>query len=155
MNNFNKFNNSPRINKDIQDIYKYGHEDGISIIQIEQNKFIASIDSPSGTPYDNIKLQFSIELDDYPMKPPIIRAMNKIYHPNIISTENLPEVERPFGAICMNILKNDWSPINKLRLVLLAIKELLANPNPEDPMEPEIAELYVNNRIQYDINAKL
>ena len=55
----------------------------------------------------------------------------------------------------MNILKNDWSPVNKLRLVLLAIKELLANPNPEDPMEPEIAELYVNNRVQYDINAKL
>ncbi len=56
--------------------------------------------------------------------------------------------------ILMNILKNDWSHVNKLRLVLLAIKELLANPNPGDPMEPEIAELYVNNRVNYDINAK-
>ena len=151
----NKFTNSPRINKDIQDINKYGHENGISIIQIEENKFIASIEGPTDSPYTNKLLNFSIKLDDYPMKPPIITAINKIYHPNIISTENLPEVERPFGAICMNILKNDWSPVNKLRLVLLAIKELLANPNPEDPMEPEIAELYVNNRVQYNINAKL
>lgn len=151
----NNFTNSQRINKDIQDINKYGHENGISIIQIEQNKFIASIEGPCGSPYTNKLLKFSIKLDNYPMKPPIIRTINKIYHPNIISTENLPEVERPFGAICMNILKNDWSPVNKLRLVLLAIKELLANPNPEDPMEPEIAELYVNNRVQYDINAKL
>ena len=149
------FTNTPRVNKDIQDIDKYGHENGISIIQVKQNKFIGSIDGPSDSPYANRKLQFSIDLIDYPMMPPIIRAINKIYHPNIISTENLPEVERPFGAICMNILKNDWSPVNKLRLVLLAIKELLANPNPEDPMEPEIAELYVNNRVQYDINAKL
>jgi ubiquitin-protein ligase len=150
----NNFTNSPRVNKDIQDINSYGHENGITIIQIEQNKFIASIEGPCGSPYTNRKFNFSIKLDDYPMKPPIIRAINKIYHPNIISSENLPEVERPFGAICMNILKNDWSPVNKLRLVLLAIKELLANPNPEDPMEPEIAELYVNNRVQYDINAK-
>jgi ubiquitin-conjugating enzyme E2 D/E len=150
----NNFTNNPRVNKDIQDIDKYGPENGISIIQLKQNKFIASIDGPDGTPYSNRKFKFSIELIDYPMKPPIIRAMNIIYHPNIISTEDFPEVERPFGAICMNILKNDWSPVNKLRLVLLAIKELLANPNPEDPMEPEIAELYVNNRLQYDINAK-
>jgi ubiquitin-protein ligase len=151
----NNFTNNPRVNKDIQDIDKYGPENGISIIQLKQNKFIASIDGPDGTPYSNRKFKFSIELIDYPMKPPIIRAMNIIYHPNIISTEDFPEVERPFGAICMNILKNDWSPVNKLRLVLLAIKELLANPNPEDPMEPEIAELYVNNREQYNINAKL
>ena len=150
----NKFNNSPRLNKDIQDIDSYGHENGISIIQLKYNKLIASIDGPDETPYANRKFKFSIELDEYPMKPPIIRAMNIIYHPNIISTEDFPEVERPFGAICMNILKNDWSPVNKLRLVLLAIKELLANPNPEDPMEPEIAELYVNNRVQYDINAR-
>lgn len=150
----NNFTNSQRINKDIQDINTYGHENGITIIQIEQNKFIASIDGPSDSPYNNRKLHFSIVLNDYPMKPPIIRAMKKVYHPNIISTENLPEVERPFGAICMNILKNDWSPVHRLRLVLLAIKELLANPNPEDPMEAEIAELYVNNREQYNINAK-
>jgi len=150
----NKFNNSPRLNKDIQDIDSYGHENGISIIQLKYNKLIATIDGPYETPYANRQFKFSIELDEYPMKPPIIRAMNIIYHPNIISTEDFPEVERPFGAICMNILKNDWSPVNKLRLVLLAIKELLANPNPEDPMEPEIAELYVNNRVQYDINAK-
>ena len=151
----NKFNNSPRLNKDIQDIDKYGYENVISIIQVKYNKLISSINGPCDSPYANRKLEFSIELDDYPMKPPIIKAINKIYHPNIISSEDLPEVERPFGAICMNILKNDWSPVNKLRLVLLAIKELLANPNPEDPMEPEIAELYVNNRVQYDINAKL
>ena len=88
------------------------------------------------------------------MTPPIIKAIDRIYHPNIISTEDLPEVERSFGTICINILKNDWSPINRLRLVFLAIQELLANPNPEDPLELEIAELYINNREEFNINAK-
>lgn len=150
----NKFNNTPRINKDILDINTYGHENGISIIQIEQNKLIALVEGPSGTPYENKKCHFSIELNDYPMSPPIIKAINKIYHPNIISTEDLPEVDRSFGTICINILKNDWSPVNRLRLVLLAIKELLENPNPNDPLELEIAELYINNIEQFNINAK-
>jgi ubiquitin-protein ligase len=149
-----KFTNCPRVTKDIQDINKYGIDNGISIIQLEYNNFIASIEGPKDTPYENRILKFSIKLIDYPMKPPIVRALDKIYHPNIISTENLPEVERPFGAVCINILKNDWSPINRLRLVLLAIKELLENPNPEDPIESEIAELYVNNRDQFNINAR-
>jgi ubiquitin-protein ligase len=150
----NKFNNSPRLNKDILDINTYGHENGISIIQLDYNKLVARVDGPGGTPYENKKFNFSIELHDYPMTPPIIKAIDRIYHPNIISTEDLPEVERAFGTICINILKNDWSPVNRLRLVLLAIQELLANPNPEDPLELEIAELFVNNREEFNINAR-
>ena len=150
----NKFNNSPRLNKDILDINTYGHENGISIIQLDYNKLIALIDGPVGTPYENKKFHFSVELHDYPMIPPIIKAIDRIYHPNIISTENLPEVERSFGTICINILKNDWSPVNRLRLVFLTIQELLANPNPKDPLEVEIAELYINNREEFNINAR-
>ena len=42
----------------------------------------------------------------------------------------------------------------RLRLqVLLSICSLLTDPNPDDPLVPEIAKLYKENRAQYIKNA--
>ena len=76
--------------------------------------------------------EFKLELflpDDYPMCPPRIRFLTRIYHPNI---------DR-LGRICLDVLKNNWSPALQIRTILLSIQALLGAPNPEDPLNEVVA----------------
>ncbi|MCG8711206.1 hypothetical protein JHU04_004607, partial [Brenneria sp. 4F2] len=45
--------------------------------------------------------QFELQFNDnYPMEPPRVLCLNKIFHPNI-------DLD---GRICLNVLRQDWSP---------------------------------------------
>ena len=68
--------------------------------------------------------------EDYPMTPPKLRFLTKIYHPN---------VDR-IGRICLDVLKDKWSPALQIRTVLLSIQCLMSAPNPDDPLNNEAAE---------------
>lgn len=63
------------------------------------------------------------------MTPPRIRFLTRIYHPNI---------DR-LGRICLDVLKNNWSPALQIRTILLSIQALLGAPNPEDPLNEAVA----------------
>ena len=81
---------------------------------------------------------------DYPFKPPIITFKTRIYHPNINAA----------GGICLDILKQQWSPALTISKVLLSILSLLTDANPNDPLSPEIANLYKSDRQAYDAKAR-
>ena len=105
----------------------------------------ATIMGPSDSPYQGGIFSLDIRFPtDYPFKPPKCIFTTKIYHPNINSN----------GSICLDILKDQWSPALTIGKVLLSISSLLTDPNPDDPLVPEIANIYKNNRAQYDYNAR-
>lgn len=54
------------------------------------------------------------------------------------------------GAICLDILANQWSPIYDVAAILSSIQSLLTDPNPNSPANVEAAKLYVENRREYD-----
>ncbi|CAK4034987.1 Ubiquitin-conjugating enzyme E2 35 [Lecanosticta acicola] len=92
--------------------------------------FDVIVEGPGGSCYEGGVFQLELFLpDDYPMCPPKIRFLTRIYHPNI---------DR-LGRICLDVLKNNWSPALQIRTILLSIQALLGAPNPEDPLNEAVA----------------
>jgi ubiquitin-conjugating enzyme E2 N len=74
--------------------------------------------------------------EKYPMDPPKVRFLTRIYHPN---------VDR-IGRICLDVLKTSWTPALQIRTVLLSIQALMSDPNPEDPLNNEAADMWKRNK---------
>lgn len=105
-------------------------------------KWQATIMGPSDSPYANGVFYVTIEFtSDYPFKPPKVWFNTKIYHPNINPHS---------GAICLDILKDNWVPSLTIEKVLLSICSLLTDPNPDDPLVPDVARQYKNNKEEFD-----
>ncbi|XP_072948195.1 ubiquitin-conjugating enzyme E2 T-like [Epargyreus clarus] len=98
---------------------------------------VANIQGPEGSPYEKGIFDLEVHLSDkYPFEPPYIKLITPIRHPNIDSA----------GRICLDILvmppKGSWLPTTQVETVLVAFQALLAYPNAEDPLDPDIATEY-------------
>ena len=77
-------------------------------------------------------LEFS---EDYPNKPPKVKFLTKLFHPNIYND----------GSICLDILKDNWSPVYDISSILTSIQSLLCDPNTKSPANNTAAELFQKN----------
>ena len=135
-----------RIKTELTEIIKYP-PCNCSAGQNGLNKFewVATILGPHDSPYQNGIFKLNINFPkEYPFKPPLVKFVTKVYHPNINSS----------GSICLDILKDQWSPALTISKVLISICSLLTDPNPADPLMADIAQQYTNNRTLYDNTAK-
>jgi len=108
---------------------------GISAVPDEGNAryFHVVVAGPEGSPFEGGVFKLELFLpEEYPMSAPKVRFITKIYHPNIDK----------LGRICLDILKDKWSPALQIRTVLLSIQALLSAPNPDDPLANDVAELW-------------
>ncbi|XP_028304312.1 ubiquitin-conjugating enzyme E2Na [Gouania willdenowi] len=111
---------------------------GISAMPDEANAryFHVIILGPKDSPFEGGSFKLELFLpEEYPMAAPKVRFMTKIYHPNIDK----------LGRICLDILKDKWSPALQIRTVLLSIQALLSAPNPDDPLANDVAEQWKSN----------
>ncbi|TYZ67686.1 hypothetical protein PybrP1_006082 [[Pythium] brassicae (nom. inval.)] len=109
--------------------------------EIRIQKDIAELDGGQAAtvtfPEVNDLTHFNVKM--YPHEPPKVRCLTKIYHPNI-------DLD---GNVCLNILREDWKPVLDINSVIYGLIYLFYEPNPDDPLNREAAELFRNDPAQF------
>ena len=120
--------------------------------------------------YRGGKFSFSFKVGPaYPHEPPKVKCETLVYHPNI-------DLE---GNVCLNILREDWKPVLTINSIIYGLQYLflvlnshltklfcvqiidglifvyvLKEPNPEDPLNKEAAEVLQSNRRLFETNVQ-
>lgn len=68
----------------------------------------------------------------YPLQPPKISFVTQIVHPNVAFDS---------GEICLDLLKDAWTPAYSVLECLRAIRMLLSYPNNDSPLNVDAAAL--------------
>jgi len=128
-----------RIQKDITDL------DGGSVAQVDfpnpndLTNFSVIITPDSGF-WTGARYPFTFAIPAlYPHEPPKVTCDIKIFHPNIDLA----------GAVCLNILREDWKPVLDINAVIYGLIYLFYEPNPDDPLNRDAADLIRNDRVQF------
>nr|KJB50909.1 hypothetical protein B456_008G209500 [Gossypium raimondii] len=133
-----------RVQKELQECSREKDSSGIRVSPKSDNlaRLTGIIPGPLGTPYEGGSFEIDITLpvigfyfaDGYPFEPPKMKFVTKVWHPNISSQS---------GAICLDILKDQWSPALTLKTALLSVQALLSAPEPDDPQDAVVAQQYL------------
>jgi ubiquitin-protein ligase len=101
---------------------------------------------PEDSLYEGYQFKLDLRLpNDYPFSPPRVKFITPIEHVNINKD----------GDICLDILKTDgWAASQNIKSVMISIGALLACPNPDDPFNSELAELFRKNETEYAYKIK-
>jgi ubiquitin-conjugating enzyme E2 S len=110
-------------------------------------EFHATIEGPENTPFEGGEFLIKLEIgEEFPQKPPKGYFLTRIFHPNI---------REDTGAICVSTLSQDWTEDIGLDHLLLTIRCLLIEPNPESALNEEAGRLLLENYEDYCARARL
>ncbi|KAL2670670.1 hypothetical protein Neosp_014459 [[Neocosmospora] mangrovei] len=137
-----------RIIKELKDIQADHDSSGVIATPVTDGNLVhlkGTFPAPPDTPYAGGTYQVDIQIpDQYPFKSPIIRFDTKIWHPNISSQT---------GAICLDTLGSNWSPVQTIKTALLSLRMLLEFPNPKDPQDAEVANMMLKDPERFALMA--
>ncbi|KAK8776678.1 hypothetical protein V5799_029976 [Amblyomma americanum] len=95
--------------------------------------------------YRNGQFEFSFSVGpNYPHDPPKVKCETRVYHPNV-------DFE---GNICLNILREDWKPVLTVSTVVYGLLFLFLEPNTDDPLNKEAADVLRSNRKLFEQNVR-
>uniref|UniRef100_A0A1B6E9Y1 E2 ubiquitin-conjugating enzyme n=1 Tax=Clastoptera arizonana TaxID=38151 RepID=A0A1B6E9Y1_9HEMI len=118
----------------------------LELIDDNYTELKGEITGPPETPYEGGNFVLEIKIPEtYPFNPPKVRFITKIWHPNISSVT---------GAICLDILKDQWAAAMTLRTVLLSLQALMAAAEPDDPQDAVVARQYKEDIDMFRLTAR-
>lgn len=134
-----------RITKEIADI----QADSLSQIVVEVagngddlTHLRGQFRGPPDTPYEGGTFYVDIKIpSEYPFRPPMMKFDTKIWHPNVSSQT---------GAICLDTLSSQWSPVLTIKNALISLQSLLSTPEPKDPQDAEVAGMMIRNLAEFE-----
>ena len=116
----------------------YPSEDDISFWRL-------LVTGPEYTPYENCVFLLYVKFPEaYPMTPPEVRFVTPIYHCNINQS----------GRICHSVFGRNYSSDLAMREIMNCVYGLLLEPEPNDPLDSNMAEQYFSERETYNEKAK-
>ncbi|CAB3226088.1 unnamed protein product [Arctia plantaginis] len=139
-----------RIKREFKEVMKSEEVAGgtikLELVHDSWTELQGEIAGPPDTPYEGGTFLLEIKVPEtYPFNPPKIRFMTKIWHPNVSSVT---------GAICLDILKDQWAAALTLRTVLLSIQALLSAAEPNDPQDAVVAKQYREDIQLFNLTAR-
>ena len=136
-----------RIKKEYHDLQKEKNSNvQVKLVSNDYRHWKGRIKGPIDTCYQGGIFDVDIVIpDDYPFKPPKMKFDTKIWHPNISSVT---------GAICLDILKNEWTPALTIRTALISLQALMCEPVPNDPQDAVVAKQYMTDINLFNQTAK-
>lgn len=114
-------------------------------IDDEYSHWQASIEGPPDTVYADGIYYVHLELPRcYPMRPPLVRFLTRILHPNVSR----------HGNVGMDCLRHNWSLALTIPKILVSVQSLLTDPHCYISMEPVVAKMYTEDRDLFDMLAR-
>jgi ubiquitin-protein ligase len=120
-------------------------------------KGYAMIIGREDTPYEDGYYFFEFKFpENYPHKPPTIKFISKLFHPNVY----------PDGKLCISILHEGadttnyeheserWRPVHNVHTIFISIISLLNDSNPDSAANIDAAKLFRENKKEYFLKIK-
>lgn len=144
----NSGSSSKRLPNELKSLQKTPAFNSTVLLENENqlNKWLILMQGPADTPYEAgvFKLDFKFP-DNYPFKPPEVKFITTVYHPNI---------KMDTGDICQDIFASGWSPTMKVVNILEKLISMLKDPVTSNPFENEICNEFMNNRNLFEQKAR-
>jgi peroxin-4 len=137
-----------RLIKELNEACKY--RDKNMLITTKENSLLEwrlFLRGPEDSPYFEGIFEVKVMIDqNYPVQPPKVYFRTKIFHPNI---------HWETGEVCLDILKEQWTPAWTIESLGHAIIALLGSPNADSPLNCDAGNLLrCGDRLGYDEMAR-